>query len=103
MTIGVVWVIRRPWRCGSIASCLAVLRGGLAVAGGSLAVEHRAHPVTCGLVVLVLVRTTVVGVGEFPADAGADVAPDSCVIALAGAAIALVSGAIIRVSVLSGH
>ncbi len=100
----VVCVICRLLRCGLVACCLAVVRGGLAVVGGSRAVEHRGHPVACGLAVLVFVRTAVVPpAGELPTDAGAYVAPDSRSIALGGTAIAVVSGAIIRVSVLIGH
>jgi hypothetical protein len=79
---------------------LAVVGGSLAVVGGSLAVEHRGHPVACGLVVLACVRAAVVPVGELSTYAAAYVAPDSCSVALGRAAIAVVSGAIVRVSVL---
>lgn len=49
---------------------------------------------------LVFFRTAVVRAGESLTYAGAHVAPDSCLIALGGALIAVVSGAILRVSVL---
>lgn len=105
-TVGVqiraVCVSRTLLRCALVACRVAVVRGGLTVVGGSLAVDHRGHPVAGGLAAIVFSRTAIVRAGESLTYAGTYVALDSCLIAPGGAAIAIVSGAIIRVSVLIG-
>lgn len=93
-----VCVSRRWLLCGCFACRLAVVRGSLPVMGGSLAVEHRRHPIVRGVAALVSLRTTIVPAGEFLTDAGAYVALDGCAIAVDRLSIAVIGCSLARVA-----